>query len=114
MSGLIKARKFQVWEYHVSHGSLLIRSPAGPGLETSIDIICVGVEYLAVPRQLGEITICSATEAEMEHLEKILQKKLPSSRVWVLEGAGERYLLVGEGLQVREHYGDIFDSPFDR
>lgn len=77
MSELTKGREFQLWEYRVSHGSLLIRSPAGPGFETSIDIICVGVEYLAAPRHLGEITVSEATGAEIESLEEILGKKLP-------------------------------------
>jgi hypothetical protein len=113
MSVLTKGRNFQFWEYHVSHGSLLIRSPAGPGIETSVDIICVGVEYLAAPRHLGEITVCLATEAEVEHLEKVLQKKLSPLHVWVFEGASDRFPIVGAGLDVREHPGNIFHSPFD-
>jgi hypothetical protein len=114
MSALTKGRKFQLWEYHVSHGSLLIRSPAGPGVETSIDIVCVGVEYLAAPRHLGEIIVCPATEVEVERLEGVLQKKLSPSRVWVLESASGRFPVVGVSLQVQEHRGDIFESPFGR
>jgi hypothetical protein len=115
MSALTKGRIFQLWEYYVSHGSLLIRSPAGPGTETSVDIVCVGVEYLAAPRYLDEITVCPATGAEVERLESILQKKLsPPLHAWVLESASERFLLVGVALNVREHHGDIFESPFGR
>jgi hypothetical protein len=113
MSELTKGRDFQLWEYRVSHGSLLIRSPAGPGFETSIDIICVGVEYLAAPRHLGEITVSEATAAEIERLEEILGKNLlPPSRVWALQGSRQRSLVVGVALKVQEHRGDIFDSPF--
>jgi hypothetical protein len=43
-------RTFQLWEYRVSHSSLLNRSPKSPGVSTNIDLICTGVEYLAVPR----------------------------------------------------------------
>jgi hypothetical protein len=115
MSALTNGRKFQLWEYHVSHGSLLIRSPAGPGIETSVDIVCVGVEYVAAPRHLGEITVRPATEAEVERLENVLQKEIsPPLRVWVFESASERFLLVGVALDVREHHGDIFESPFGR
>jgi hypothetical protein len=115
MSELTKGREFQLWEYRVSHGSLLIRSPAGPPeFETNIDIICVGVEYLAAPRQLGEIIISEATEVEIEKLEDILDKKLPSSRVWVLQGGRHRSLLVAAALRVQEYRGNIFDSPFSR
>jgi hypothetical protein len=112
MSVLTKGRNFQLWEYHVSHGSILIRSPAGPGTETSVDIRCLGVEYLAAPRHLGEITVCPATEAEVEHLENVLQKKLSPSRVWVLEGSSNRFPIIAAGVEVREHHGNIFDSPF--
>jgi hypothetical protein len=114
MSELTKGREFQLWEYHVSHGSLLIRSPAGPGFETSIDIICLGVEYLAAPRHLGEIIVSEATGAEIERLEEILFKKLLPSRVWALQGSRQRSLVVAVALKVQEHRGDIFDSPFAR
>ena len=112
LSELTVGREFQLWEYHVSHGSLLIRSPAGPGFETSIDIICVGVEYLSAPRHLREITVSAATEVEIERLEEILGKKLLPSRVWALQGSRHRSLVVAAALKVRAHHGDIFDSPF--
>ena len=112
MRTLTKGRNFQLWEYHVSHGSLLIRSPAGPGVETSVDIICVGVEYLAVARHLGEITLSQATEAEVNHLEKVLGKKLSPSHVWALENTSDRFLLVAVNVKIRVHHGDIFESPF--
>jgi hypothetical protein len=112
MPELTKGREFQLWEYYVSHGSLLIRSPAGPGFETSIDIICVGVEYLAAPRHLGEITVSKASEAEIGKLEEILDKKLSPSRVWALQGSHQSSLVVAAALTVREHRGNIFESPF--
>lgn len=112
MSELTKDREFQLWEYHVSHGSLLIRSPAGPGTETSIDIICVGVEYLGAPRHLGEITISEATPAEIKKLEEILGKTLLPSRTWARQSTRQRCLLVAVALKVQEHHGDIFESPF--
>jgi len=112
MTELTKGREFQLWEYHASHGSLLIRSPAGPGFETSIDIICVGVEYIAASRHLGEISISQATETEVGKLEEILGKNLPPCRVWALQAARQRSLVVAVALKVQEHRGGIFDSPF--
>jgi hypothetical protein len=112
MSSLTQGRQFQLWEYHGSHGSLLIRSPAAPGVATSIDIICVGVEYLAAPRYLGEIVVSEAAADEILGLEGILQKKLDPSRVWALQGSRCRSLVVAAALRIQEHTGDIFDSPF--
>ena len=68
MPELTKGRQFQLWEYQVSHGFLLIRSPAGPDAAKSIDIIFVGVEYLAAPRHLGEIAVSDATVDEVHRL----------------------------------------------
>jgi hypothetical protein len=113
MSALTKGRQFQLWEYRVSHGSLLIRSPAGPGRETSIDIICTGLEYLAAPRHLGEITVSGATRDEVDCLQKVLQRQLSPSCVWALETLSARFLIVAASLKVQEHPGDIFESPFD-
>ncbi len=113
MSELLKGRQFQLWEYRVSHGSLLIRSPPpGQHIGTSIDIICVGVEYLAAPRFLGEITVSQAPETEFESLKKVLGRELPHSKLWTLQGPRGRFLVVGVALKIQEHWGDIFDSPF--
>jgi hypothetical protein len=112
MFELIKGRQFQLWEYHVSHGFLLIRSPAGPGVVQSIDIVFAGVEYLAAPRHLGEIVVSEATADEIYRLEEILQKKLVSSHVWVMQGSRERFPVVAAALKIQEHACDIFDSPF--
>jgi hypothetical protein len=112
MSALTSGRQFQLWEYHVSHGSLLIRSPAGPGVATSVDIICVGVEYLAAPRHLGEIELSEATAEELRDIERTLQKKLQPSRVWALQSSRGRFLIAAAALKIQEHSGDIFESPF--
>lgn len=111
MSELTKGRAFQLWEYHVSHGWLLIRSPAGPGIENSIDIVCVGVEYVAAPRHLGEITVVEPTAEDIEKLEGVLGKRLDPARVWAFQGSNSRSLVVAVSLSIREHFGAIFDSP---
>lgn len=112
MSKLMKGRWFQVWEYHVSHGSLLIRSPAGPGIEGSIDIVCFGVAYFEAPRNLDEISISRATLTEIGELENILGYSLPPLQGWVLQRSGYRFRLVASHVNVRRHHGDILDSPF--
>ena len=114
MSDLTRGRHFQLWEYHVSHGSLLIRSPSGPGVAAHVDIICVGVEYVAAPRHLGEIKVSPATADEIRHVETLLRKSLPPSRVWALRGSSASCLVVAAGLQIREDRGELFGSAFSR
>jgi hypothetical protein len=53
MSATYPDRRFQLWEYRVSHGSLLIRSPKGPDAEMNIDLVFSGVEFVACPRTLN-------------------------------------------------------------
>ena len=53
----LKNRNFQLWEYHVSHGSLLIRSPKRGEDTKNIDIVFAGVEYMALPRHLKSVEL---------------------------------------------------------
>ena len=88
MTSLIKGRQLQLWEYHVSHGSLLLRSPEGVGHRGTVDIICTGVQYVAVPRHAGEIEVAGATVEEIAKVEKILGKKIQlPEQVCVLENS---------------------------
>jgi hypothetical protein len=112
VTSLIKGRQFQLWEYHVSHGSLLFRSPEGVGHRGTVDIICTGVQYVAAPRLVGEIEVARATADEVAEIEKILGKKIQlPEQVYVLETARGRFPLVAVSLSIQEHRGSVFKSP---
>jgi len=81
-------RTFQLWEYRVSHGSLLIRSPGNPDAKTNVDFVCIGVEYLAVPRFLHGVDVTKPTLEEMHQLEQTLGKQLTASSVVILASSG--------------------------
>ena len=114
MVDLLNGREFQLWEYFVSHGSLLIRSPPGSGFRTTIDIIFAGVEYISSPRHLKRISVSAVKDTEIQELGKILGKKVASHRVWVLQGLHMRAIIVAAHMKVREHQRGIFDSPFKK
>ena len=57
-------RRFQLWEYRVSHGSLLLRSPRGPEISHNVDIVFVGVEFLCAPRLFRGLELAQGTEEE--------------------------------------------------
>ncbi len=105
-------RAFQLWEYRVSHGSLLIRSPKGPGISKNIDVICVGVEYLAAPRHMRGLDLAEATTEEIKNLSDLLGKEIQRSRVRVIISEGRRFPIVAVSFRISENDGDIFDSPF--
>ncbi len=112
MIELLDDRSFQLWEYRVSHGSLLIRSPKKGDQRFNIDIKYFGVEYLAVPRHLKEIVESKATKEEVNCVEQILGTPVNEDNVFVLESPTGRHLVVAAKMKIEESKLDIFDSPF--
>jgi hypothetical protein len=106
-------RTFQLWEYRVSHGSLLIRSPRDTYANKNIDIICTGVEYLAAPRFIRGIEVVQPTPEELRQVEQILGRQITASSVVILASSGLRFTIVAASLKVEENKNDIFDSPFE-
>jgi hypothetical protein len=102
-------RTFQLWEYRVSHGSLLIRSPQNENTKTNIDIICSGVEYLAAPRFLRGIEILEAVPEDLQQLGKILGKPVPASSVRIFASSGQRFPIVAASFKIEENERDIFE-----
>ncbi len=105
-------RTFQLWEYRVSHGSLLIRSPQGAETKNNVDIVFIGIEYLAAPRFLRGVEIAEPTNEELRQLEARLGKRLTESSIVILVSAGQRFPIVAASFKVEENELDIFESPF--
>lgn len=47
---------FQLWEYRVSHGLMLIRSPSTPERECNIDIVFADVTFLQISRFMHNLS----------------------------------------------------------
>ncbi len=109
MEHLLEGRAFQLWDYKVSHGFLVVRSPADVTFESSVDLVFSGVQYISSPRHLGEIVIKKASEVEVRVVGEILNKPILPDRIWVLKGSS-RSLIVAASMLIREHRGAIFDS----
>jgi hypothetical protein len=114
MTAYISRRTFQLWEYHVSHGSLLVRSPSSvtEGIRTNVDIICTGVEYIALPRFIRGVEILEACPEELQRLKIVLGKDIVPSSVRVLKSKEQRFQIVAATFVIEENERDIFDSPF--
>jgi hypothetical protein len=116
---LTKGRAFQVWEYQVSLGQLLVRSPGSTATgdeaerRTNVDLTFFGVEYMALPRHLGDIEVSSSTKDEARELEALLGKPLSAEKLHILISKGRRFPVVAESLTISENEWDIFDSPFE-
>lgn len=112
-------RTFKVWDYQVSHGQLLVRSPKAPATgnapdyATNVDIVCVGVEYLALPRALHGLCIEPATTAEVRSLAYLVGREVNPEHLRMLISQGRRFCVLAASLTVSENDWDIFESPFE-
>lgn len=105
-------RRFTLWEYRVGHGSLLFRSPKTDGWPRNVDVIFVGVDYLAAPTVLNGLTVERGLDADLLALVGTPRKVEPQ-QLFVLVSAGRRDSVVAAHCRATENDGDIFDSRFD-
>jgi hypothetical protein len=102
---------FQVWEYRVTHGSLLIRSPKRANQLVNVDIIFSGVEWLSVSRLLKGLIVEVGNDEDVARA-SFTARGLSSERVFALLSGGQRHLVVAAACRVSESDMDIFSSPF--
>jgi len=112
MKTTFAGRKFQFWEYRVSHGELLVRSPKGAGSSFNVDLMFVGVEYVDLPRFLPELEVDEPTEDDLLRAKERLGKAVEKRSTTVLKCQGRRHVVVATAVSVSENDMDIFDSPF--
>ena len=108
----LASRMFQTWEFKVSHGQLLIRSPKDANHSTNVDLIFSGVEYVDLPRHLGQLEVQHPDEADISFIGERLAKQGSSNSIFVLTSDSRRYHVVAAALTISENELDIFDSPF--
>jgi hypothetical protein len=112
-------RVFKVWEYQVSRGQLLIRSPKAPATGsaperlTNVDLVCVGVEYMSLPRLLRGVELVQPSREEVEQLESLLGRQIEAGSVRILASEGKRFPIVAASFSLSENDWDIFESPFE-
>jgi len=112
-------RSFQVWEYQVSHGRLLIRSPQSPGTldepkqTTNVDLHFWGVDYFELPGILRGIEIAPPMEQDVKRIGAILRKRISSVNIVILRSGDQRFFVVADGFEITENQWDIFESPIE-
>ena len=82
------SRRFQMWEYTVGHGQLLLRSPKTTGLSTRIDILFKNVAAVHLPTILDGLAVSEATEGERSELHvQVDPSRLEGRKVFVVRGS---------------------------
>ncbi len=113
MDHLLAGRSFQFWEYHVSHGQLLVRSPKTQTQLTNVDVMYFGVQYVALPRHLSELVLAEASEEDIKRAEDELGKRVEDpDKVFIVVCNDRRHAIMAAGMKVMENISEIFDSPF--
>ena len=106
--------------YHTpARRQLLIRSPRAPATSatpertTNVDLVCLGVEYMALPRLFRGLEVLPPTRNELEQLRSLLGRLLDFGNVRMLVSEGQRFPVVASSFELSENDWDIFESPFE-
>jgi hypothetical protein len=112
VKGYPRRREYQLWEYSVSHGSLLIRSPKNEYHEYNCDIVFAGVQYIGAPRHLGEIELDEVTMVELANLRSILGTELKAENIFVFRADSDRHTVVAASMTREKNDMGIFLRRF--
>lgn len=111
MIAIEESRAFRLWDYSVSHSSLLIRSPKDSANLTNVDLVFVGVEYVRLPATLGTISLSTASASDVA--QELGKRPSHRSAKGYRIQAGERDgFIIAAGLSVSEHENEHLWSPF--
>ena len=112
---MVLAEAFQLWEFRVSHGQLLLRSPGTPIRPKNIDLIFVGVLYVELPvRMMTGLEVVQANQRDLEAATVRYGAVLRNEDVWVLIVGKRRHLVVATGYRVEENELGMFESSLER
>jgi hypothetical protein len=104
-------RSFQVWDYAVSHGMLLIRSP-GEGEQSTIDLVFHGTQFMSVPRHIGEMSVHDGDANARLVLASLWPNFTDKDEVFVISCDGANHYVVAAGMKVTEHHNGVFWNAF--
>lgn len=105
MKGFQSELYFKIWEYTVSHSSLLIRY-SDPESDRVIDVAFGSVDYIQIPNGFRGLEITEATEEEKVYFYSFIRKApsgLPYNKVYVLITESKRYFIIASFCNVYDH-----------
>jgi hypothetical protein len=111
-------RTFKLWDYRVSHEQMLLRSPRTPQIETNIDVVFWGVEWIELPTVLAGVGLMAPDADEAAAITR-RHKGVEDGSLYCIASGGDRYFIAAQGFRVLQNVLDIFDSTlvnpaFDR
>lgn len=94
-------RRYELWNIGFTNHTMLVRSFRG---KTMVDVTFTSVEYVDLPLRLNGFRFVPPNPEEVEAITPLL--KSPESKIYILESAGERYVVAASGVEVEEEKGD--------
>ncbi|MDR1427424.1 MAG: hypothetical protein LBJ08_06670 [Bifidobacteriaceae bacterium] len=87
-------RKFQTWQFTVSLGSLLVRSPRGSDGQFNVDIMFRGVRYMALPLLFPRgLEVSRGDASDYAVVAAAVGDVVEPQKVFALVSDGRRYLV---------------------
>jgi hypothetical protein len=110
-------RRFQFWEFFVSHSQLLIRSPKETSADLNIDIVFRGVQYLSLPGGQGfglGLELQEGDGTEFRRVIPVFPHPSRDSRIFFLCSNGLEFIIVARWLGISETKQDFMISGLER
>lgn len=101
-------RKFKIWQYSVSHGMLLLRSPIDGVHHMNMDVVFAGVSYINLPAVMNgmEVIVASLPISEVWPMAKM------GDVLYTVRSQGMEYFVVGGVCRSYENKLDLFETGF--
>ncbi len=106
-------RRFQFWDYTVSHQQLLLRSPLSSDQATNIDIVFLGVDFLQIPSAFEGLQLSQATVQETAKVAESLNCIDSSCRVFSLRSQNRHYYVAAAAFIIYENQLELFESSLE-
>jgi hypothetical protein len=107
------ARPFRLWEFRVSHSLLLVRSPRSAEAvgDENLDLIFVGVDYLALPDHMSGVHVTVGSSAALAVVGSQLARPVSQGcRLYEVGSEGRRHLVVAAQLVIARTTCNIMES----
>lgn len=104
-------RKFQIWAYNVSHGTLLLRSPRSEASQLNVDLLFSGVEFVLLPRYLNGITFFEMSVSDNYFISEHFGELKNCQKPFKIKSKSKTYYIIAAACHETKNDMDIFELP---
>lgn len=108
-------RRFQIWDYYVTHGQLLVRSHKTVTHPKNLDLMFKGVEYVELPATLFGLELVAPEPEDFRKAEGLVPDfTIPADWLFPIVTRSRRYLVVAGAMVIEENELAFRESSLDR